>query len=152
MPAAFALRYLLTGLESSPKTQQFLCESVSDWDAKPGPDRFTVRESLAHLADWEPIWLQRMMRTKAEEVPALPDIDEGVMAIEHDYASSDPSESLRRYSEGRVALVTFLRSLSEAEWGRRCFREGVGEITMLEMATMVLGHDSYHFQHTIDSL
>src|SRR5690349_2214834 len=113
MPAKFALNYLLTGLENSPAIQRTLCKAVTDWDAKPGPDRFTVREALAHLADWEPIWLQRMMRTKAEDVPDLPDIDEGVMAIEHDYASSDPIESLDKYASGREALVIFLRGLSD---------------------------------------
>jgi hypothetical protein len=151
MPAQFALNYLLNGLDASPDIQQVLCARVVDWDARPGPERFTVRESLAHLADWEPIWLQRMMRTKAEDVPDLPDIDEGVMAIEHDYASSDPRVSLERYRSGRVALVTFLRGLSDSDWSRRCHREGVGEISMFEMAAMVLGHDSYHFKHTIES-
>ena len=152
MPSLYALKYLLTGLAAAPDAQAALCERITDWDARPpGEDRFTVREALAHLADWEPIWLERMVRTVNEDVPSLPDIDEGLMAVEHGYASSDPQTSLRSYAEERVDLVAFLFARSEPDWSRCCFREGVGEVTLFELAVMVLGHDGYHFRHTVES-
>ncbi|MEX2244766.1 MAG: DinB family protein [Fimbriimonadaceae bacterium] len=153
MPSPYALHYLFQGLEAAPIVQTALCQRIADWDARPpGEDRFTVRESLAHLADWEPIWLERMRRTVIEDYPSLPDMDEGAMAIERNYAASDPSESLRRYREGRADLVAFLRGLTEEDWGRKCHREGQGDVLLFELAALVLGHDGYHFRHTLDSL
>lgn len=152
MPAKYVANYVISGLEAAPDAQALLCERVTDWDARPlGEDRFSVRESLAHLADWEPIWLMRARRTLAEDVPNLPGIDEGELAIQNDYASSDPLESLRRYREGRKELVAFFRSLSESDWHRKFVRDEVGEVTLFELASMVLGHDGYHFRHTMES-
>lgn len=152
MPAKYVANYVISGLEAAPDAQTLLCERVTDWDAKPlGEDRFSVRESLAHLADWEPIWLMRAQRTLAEDVPNLPGIDEGEMAVRNDYASSDPRESLRRYREGRKDLVAFFRGLSEEDWHRKFVRDEVGEVTLFELASMVLGHDGYHFRHTMES-
>jgi len=153
MPAAYVVQYILNGLDAAPDAQAALCERVSDWDAKPrGEDRFSVRECLAHLADWEVIWLMRAQRTLAEDKPNLPGIDEGEMAIKNDYASSDPKESLQRYRSGRNALLAFFRGLTPEQWSRTFTRDDVGEVSLFELASMVLGHDGYHFRHTLDSL
>jgi hypothetical protein len=152
MPAKYVANYVISGLEAAPDAQSLLCDRVSDWDAKPlGEDRFSIRESLAHLADWEPIWLMRAQRTLAEDKPNLPGIDEGELAIKNDYASSDPQESLRRYRQGRKELVAFFRGLSDANWNRTFEREDVGEVSLFELASMVLGHDGYHFRHTMEA-
>lgn len=152
MPAAYVLKYLLDGLDAAPDAQAALCGRVSDWDAKPlGEDRFSVRESLAHLADWEDIWLMRAQRTLAEDRPNLPGIDEGEMAVRNNYAASDPAASLRRYRAGRDALVAFFRGLTPEQWSRTFTRDDVGEVSLFELATMVLGHDGYHFRHTLES-
>jgi uncharacterized damage-inducible protein DinB len=152
MPAKYVISYVISGLDAAPDAQAALCERVTDWDAKPlGEDRFSVRECLAHLADWDPIWLMRAQRTVNEDRPNLPGIDEGEMAIQNDYASSDPKESLRRYRMGRDELVAFFRSLPESAWSRTFTRDDVGEVTLFELAAMVLGHDGYHFRHTIEA-
>lgn len=152
MPSPYALHYLFSGLEAAPIVQTALCERITDWEARPpGEDRFTVREALAHLADWEPIWLERVTRTVKEDFPSLPDMDEGQLAIERNYAATDPQESLKRYREGRAELVAFLRGLSEEDWGRKCHREGQGDVVLLELAMFVLGHDAYHHRHTAES-
>ena len=55
---------------------------------------------LAHLADWEPIFLERFQRTRREAEPILPDYDEGRIALERDYAHSDPLANLARFRTG----------------------------------------------------
>jgi hypothetical protein len=152
MASKYALNYVLTGLETAPSVQEALCRGATEWDARPpGEDRFTLRESLAHLADWEPIWLMRTRRTVEEDRPTLPGIDEGELAVKNDYASSDPAESLRRYRAGRNDLVAFFRGLTPDQWSRTFTRDDVGEVTLFELASMVLGHDGYHFRHTLEA-
>ena len=86
-------KYLLISLASSPEVLEALTEGLSandpQWDVRPYSDRFTLREVVAHLADWEPIHLERIQRILAEDEPTLPDIDEEQIAIEHDYASQE---------------------------------------------------------------
>lgn len=153
MPAKYVVNYLVTGLDAAPDAQARLCARVQDWDAGPqGEGRFTLRESLAHLADWEPIWLMRAERTLKEVRPDLPGIDEGELAVQNDYASSDPLVSLARYRQGRDRLVEFFRGLSDSDWQRTFTRDDVGEVTLFELASLVLGHDGYHLRHTLESL
>lgn len=152
MPTKYALNYVMTGLETAPSVQEALCAHVVGWDAcPPGEDRFTLRESLAHLADWEGIWLMRARRTVEEDRPTLPGIDENELAVTNGYSTSDPKESLRRYREGRAELAAFFRSLPESDWSRPLYRPEVGEMTLFELASLVLGHDGYHAKHTLES-
>src|SRR5437764_548687 len=113
-------RYLTTALAGTPDVLEALLKNqASDdpvWDFRPDPDRFTLREMVAHLADWEPIFMERFQRTRSETEPRLPDYDEGKIAIERDYAHSDPIANLARFRAGRASLVTFLQSLDDADW------------------------------------
>lgn len=144
------LDYLLPALAGTPDVLDGFLKAVPSgdplWDFRPDPARFTLREIVAHLADWEPIWLERVTRTRDENQPSLPDVDEGGLVIEHDYAHSDPHESLARFRKGRVTLVAFLRSLQASDWERTGLREGVGPVTLVAHMVWTLGHDGYHTQ------
>src|SRR5436190_13009197 len=117
MLPVFARKYVLSGLSSTPDVLETILrgKESSDpiWDFRPDPDRFTLREMVAHLADWEPIFMERFQRTRSETEPRLPDYDEGKIAIERDYAHSDPIANLARFRAGRASLVTFLQSLDD---------------------------------------
>ena len=67
--------YLLAGLAATPDILDALLKDAADdsplWDARPDLERFTIREALAHLADWEPIWQARIIRIRDEDSPEL---------------------------------------------------------------------------------
>lgn len=90
MPARPAIDYVLNGLEAAPLVQARLLKDCTEWDARPELDRFTLREMIAHLADWEVIWMDRVVRFTTEVHPYLESIDEGQIAIDNDYANLDP--------------------------------------------------------------
>ena len=138
--------YLIGGIAGTPAVMSRLAESITDWDACSSPERFTYREALAHLADWDAIFGERIHRILTEEHPTLPDIDEGQLAVERDYASQEPGANLARFRESREALVAQLSALGEDDWHRFGFREKVGDLSLLHLATMILGHDAYHIQ------
>jgi predicted nucleic acid-binding protein len=150
-------KYLLISVGASPSVLAELLKGVSVedplWDISPDPERFTLREVVAHLADWEPIHAERIQRILAEETPTLDDMDEGAMALERNYAHQDPLANLQRYAEGRKALLSLFKSLSEEQWQRAGIRPPViGHITIEQMATLVLAHDGYHFQQVVEWL
>lgn len=154
-PAA-TRKYLFAGLEGSPAVlSQLLAHLPADspvWDHRPDPERFTLREMVAHLADWEPIWLHRYQRTVTEEKPLLPDIDEGQMAIDHDYAHANIHEALNRYIQGRTRLLAFLRAQPDTSWERVAHRETIGDLTLETMVAFALGHDGYHTHQAVQWL
>jgi hypothetical protein len=145
IPAALKT-YLIGGIAGTPAVVSRLAERITDWDARSGPDRFTYREALAHLADWDAVFGERIRRIVAEDNPILPDIDEGELAVECDYASQDPLMIFDRFEASRAELVAQLHGLSEADWHRVGHREKVGDLNMLHLATMILGHDAYHIR------
>lgn len=150
-------KYLITGLTGTPDVLDGLLRDVTNgsdplWDFRPDPDRFTLREVLAHVADWETIFRDRMWRTLQEDTPFLPDVDEGKVAVEHDYANSDPHHSLSVIREERPKLIEFLKHLPEEAWQRTAQRELLGVITLEGQAVLMLGHDGYHTQQTADYL
>ena len=147
--------YLLIDLESAPEVLARLLRDVTDpaaWDRKPDAARFSLREMLAHLADWEAVFLKRLTQTRDDENPTLQGLDEGQVALDHDYAHADPPECLARYLTGRGKIVAFLRALSPEQWERVGLHTEVGPITIAEQAVLIASHDGYHRQQTIQWL
>jgi uncharacterized damage-inducible protein DinB len=150
----FVRTYLLSALAGTPDVLEGFLKTVPDtdpvWDFRPYPERFTLREVIAHLADWEPIFLERMRRIQTETDPALPSYDEGQFALDRDYAHQSPQANLARFREGRTHMTAFLRAADSADWGRsgRYFRqEDKGDpITLEGWLAEVVGHDGYHTQ------
>ena len=151
-----ARAYLLAALDNTPATLAALLSALgpSDpaWDARPHPDRFTLREVVAHLADWELIWEDRFARTAAEDNPTLTRPDAGERGAAQGYASADPVESLARIRERRAALTASLRALPDAAWERTAHLERIGDLTPGGLVALALGHDAYHLRQTAEYL
>ena len=153
MLPSFGITYLLTALGGTPDVlDALLAKRPADdsvWDARPDPERFTLREIVAHLADWEDVFLDRLVRTRDEEAPTLPVVDPERLARERDYAHHDSHGDLARFRAGRERLVGFLSALEPAQWERagqivRGDPPVSHNVTLEAWAVQVLAHDGYH--------
>ena len=155
-PANPVARHLHHCLTATPAVLRALLGALpadSDfWDLQPDPDRFTPREVLAHLADWNPIFRDRIALMLAEDHPTLPRIGEDRLPIEHDYASQDPLKSLDRFCAGRAELVEKVKALSEVDSVRVGRREDMGDITVADQVVLVAIHDAYHAREIAEYL
>ena len=156
MQPAYVKKYFLTALNATPEVLEAFLKAlpVDDprWDVRPDPERFTLREIVAHLADWDPIFAERMALTLKEELPFLPDRDEGQTALDHDYAHQDPHAALARFRTDRAALVVFLSGLADTDWNRVAVKEIHGPVTLERQAVMILAHDGYHMEQVVQWL
>ena len=154
MPPPYTIRYLLSSLEGTPSVLSALVADVpadsAVWDARPDPERFTLREMIAHLADWEPVCRERILRTRVEDKPLLPNWDEEQAALIGDYAHTNPYESLLWFTERRAATVALLSALETEEWTRTAERENVGTLSIEKQAFLILAHDGFHFRQTVE--
>lgn len=141
-------RYLLIDLESAPDVLAKLLQEVTGptWDKRPDPERFTLREVAAHLADWDKVFLGRLMQTRDADNPVLQGLDEGQVAIDNDYAHTDPAECLARYRTNRDKIVSLLRALSPEQWARSANHTELGPVTLEAQAALIAFHDGYHRQ------
>ena len=117
----------------------------------PIPERFTIREVVAHLADWEPLsgfHSLNLTHRLREDRPVLENLDEGEFAIRNRYHETNVAERLVRFAIGRAALVEMLKAISPEDWERVGLREW-GALSIDGFAAMILGHDGYHMEQVI---
>lgn len=147
-------KYLLNGLAGTPVVIDRMLQQATadDYDRCPDPARFTLREMMAHLADWEGVWLERMTAIKTQETPTLQGYDEGQWAIDHDYAHADFAEQQQSFRERRSTLMLVLNELSPEEWERLGNHTELGMLSMEALAVQILGHDAYHLQQIAEWL
>lgn len=111
---------------------------------RPAPDKWSVAEILAHLAEDEVATAWRYRQMVEHSGIALPGFDQDLWANLGNYASRDPHGSLTLYRLLREANLHFLRALAPGQW--ECF--GIhaerGQITVRELAKHMVGHDANH--------
>lgn len=106
--------------------------------------RFTPREVMAHLSDWEPIFLSRMQLAVSDPGVTVPVYDEGDRATELGYSGWDVSSSLANWASARAETVLWLTSLQPQEWAMEFLHPERGVFSVTRQATMLLAHDVYH--------
>lgn len=144
--------YLLEGLASGPSVVKTLVGRISPqhYDTVVSPDRFTVREIVAHLADWEAIWRERAEHGQAQTEGTVQAMDEGERAAAQNYATWDVEQSLAMYVQRRAEFVARVRSLSAEEMDRTYLHPAFGPISVWVHCVMLAGHDLYHIQQLLD--
>ncbi|MCB8932021.1 MAG: DinB family protein [Fimbriimonadaceae bacterium] len=140
--------YLVPGLRFGPTIVRRLFERIAParWDEATAGDRFTPREVIAHLADWEPIMLQRLVSAVEKPGSTVLAYDEAERAIEQGYAQSDPAQELDRFEAGRAVTVRYVEGLDPAVFGNTFIHPERGPMTVDDQANMLLGHDLYHLE------
>lgn len=157
MPAPVGLlNYVFGALSATPVVLGHLVRGIepgdSIWDFRPNSDRFTLREAIAHLADWEEIFIGRIIATRDQVNPILKSVDEGELCTLRNYSSTDVNESIAKFINGRNSLLALVQSLDTECWDRKCHREFVGDIDMYQLVTIIMGHDAYHLRQVAEYL
>ena len=144
--SSYGRGYIFAALESGPALMAKMVEGMSaeQADLRPDPERFTIREIIAHLADWDGIFLYRMRRMVAEDCPMLPGYEPDDLARENNYAGSDPRAELEKWALVRKEMAEFVRGLSVEQMEKTADRPEMGRITLLEQAILIPLHDTYH--------
>lgn len=142
----------MNGLKEGPGALKLLIDLLGEAvvDVPTGPDRFTPREVVAHLADWEPIFRSRIVRTIEEERPTIAVYDEGSRAAELGYSTWDVGRTLVSFQCERAATVGVLENLEPKDWQRVFIHPENGEMTLAQQAGMLVGHDAYHIRQLIE--
>lgn len=139
--------YLIRALEMTPRlAEKELLRSAGDFDVRPNPNRFSMREVVAHLADWEPIMLTRIQTGVDSPGATINAYDEGQMAVDHDYAASDPLERLRAWKSDRAKSIEYISKLTDDDFAKPVVHPERGRMTVGDIAHMLVSHDIYHLE------
>lgn len=111
-----------------------------------------VVEILAHLRDWEEIFLDRLKTVNGETDPFLPVQDDDLWPIERDYRGQVPDRTLERFQNLRGETLAFLQGLGPEGWSRPARHGAYGAVTLHWLADHICDHDQEHLEQARDAL
>ena len=112
---------------------------------KPSPDKWSVQEILAHLADSELVYGYRLRQAIADKEPTFAPIDQDAWAANLGYMEPTPPELIALYSLLRRANLRVLRRLKPADLEKGGFHpEHKRKVTVGEIVQMMAKHGPNH--------
>lgn len=137
------------GLRLAPIAIERLLRSIDPtrFDEPTAPDRFSPREAISHMADFEPIFLHRLQVAKQTPGATVEVYDEGQMAIDNEYHQRNPLAQAAKFRQDRLKTIEWLESLSPSDWGLTVENPEKGTLSIEDQANLILGHDMYHVEH-----
>lgn len=113
-------------------------------DARPIPGKWSIREVVAHLADFEPISTDRIKRVIALDNPVLMNADENAFAARLAYGKRDLEEELSMIDFLRRHTARILRTLTPADFQRTGQHSTDGPLTLEKLLVRVTRHFPHH--------
>ena len=120
--------------------------SAADLARRPKPDKWSIQEIVAHLADDELVGAYRIRLILSASGTPIQAFDQAVWARTGRYATRDVEESLLLFRLLRQANLALLRALSAEEWSMFGVHAERGVESVSDIATYYAGHDINHFK------
>jgi hypothetical protein len=113
---------------------------------RPAPDKWSVAEIAAHLADAELAISWRLRQILANNAISIQAYDQDAWAKTFNYAKRDPRESLANFRTLREANLALLKSVPRKLWDNYGIHQERGNESVSHVVRMVAGHDLNHLQ------
>ncbi len=111
---------------------------------KADPQRWSVVQILAHLADAEIVGAWRYRSILACDGVALQAFDQNAWASAFRYEDTDPSESIQLFDANRSATLSLLRRADPALYANYGMHAERGKETIEHLIRLYAGHDLNH--------
>jgi len=109
-----------------------------------GPDKWSIRQIIAHLADAELVGAHRFRQIIAEDNPTLIAFDQNAWAANLDYARRQPKQSLESFRRVRAESYELLKALPEVAFERKGMHSERGPLTLRQLLESFAGHAESH--------
>lgn len=113
--------------------------------ARPIAGKWSTHEVVCHLADFEPIFLDRVKRIIVEHEPTLFDGDENQFFARGNYDARETADELALIVACRKHLAPILKALAPEDFARRGNHSTAGIITLEALLRKI----NYHLPHHI---
>lgn len=112
--------------------------------ARPVAGKWSTLEVVCHLADFEPIYADRMKRVLAEDRPQLLSADEKHFAVSLAYHERNLEEELSIIELTRAQMARILRTLPMPAMQRVGVHSERGPVTLEQVLDLITGHIPHH--------
>ncbi|WP_339726815.1 DinB family protein [uncultured Gimesia sp.] len=115
-------------------------------DAAPVPEKWSTRQVICHIADFEPVYADRMKWIIAEDNPPIPGADHNLFAERLAYEHRDMEEELQLITAVRQQTARILKTLSPEQFQRTGLHSHDGELTVAHLLDRITHHIPHHIQ------
>ncbi len=115
-------------------------------DAQPIPGTWSTRQVVCHIADFEPVYADRMKRAIAEDQPTFFGGDPDVFAAKLAYEHRDVEEEIQLIEVTRKQMGRILKTLSPGEFRRTGNHLEDGPLDLKTLLTRITNHIPHHVQ------
>lgn len=113
---------------------------------RPAPDKWSVSEILAHIADTEIVGAWRMRYILGAPGTPIQAFDQDSWVQSGHYDKRDPRKSLEQYRVLRETNLALLKTLTSEQWKLSGMHSERGEESIEHIVRMFAGHDLNHLQ------
>jgi len=111
---------------------------------KPAPDKWSISEILAHLADTEIVVAWRLRHVLGNNGALIQAYDQNVWAETFDYVHRDTKESLEFFQILRTSNLAMLKALPKRFLENYGMHQERGKESIAHIVRMYAGHDLNH--------
>jgi len=112
--------------------------------AHPVAGKWSTLEVICHIADFEPVYADRMKRVIAEDYPLLLSGDPDAFQARLAYANRDAEEELNLIAVVRSQLARILKTLPEADFDRKGKHSADGPLALRVLLERITNHIPHH--------
>jgi hypothetical protein len=119
-------------------------------DFIPAPGKWSIRQTIAHLADSELVGAHRMRQVIAEDNPTLIAFDQDAWTRNLDYARRKPKQSLETFRRVRAENHELLKGLPESAFERAGNHSENGPMTLRRLLEGYAQHAESHARQMVE--
>lgn len=135
---------LLRATVSRAREDQFLLQPI--------PGKWSIQQVVCHVADFEPIYADRMKRVLVEENPTLFGGDPDVFAAGLHYEHRNLHEELDLIAVVRQQMVRILRQTDIEDFQRTGVHSESGPLTLETLLERITRHIPHHIRFIEDKI
>ena len=137
---------LLKQYEQGPKLLKAVVASVSDdrLDKTPVPGTWSIRQVVCHIADFEPVYADRMNRLLVVDNPSLFGGVSDVFAAGLHYEKRSIQDELELIDAIRRQMAVILRNTDVEDFQRTGVHSEAGPLTLETLLERITGHIPHH--------
>jgi DinB superfamily len=120
--------------------------SKEELTRRPAPDKWSVGQIVAHLADAEIAISWRLRQILSTNAVAIDAYDQDLWANTFHYEQRDPQQSLAAYRALRESNIVLLKSVDRKLWDNYGVHSERGNESIHHMTKMTSGHDLNHIR------
>jgi len=132
---------LRAGADITQKLVGSLPESRGDF--RYAPDKWSIKEVLAHLTDCERVFNYRALRFARKDATPLPGFDENAWTPQSGASARTIADLIQEQRAVRAATISFFENLSEEAWGRSGTANNAS-MSVRAAAYVIAGHELHH--------